>query len=203
MTNAIVTLFEMYGSGAEEIGRRVADRLGVPWVPQAFSSDEIENAQEARRQEPDDSLIARMFRVLGNTPSVLDDRGGQALFAKADYDLVQDNTRHVLESTRNGGVLLGRNGAVILADRPEAVHVLLTGNVEDRVARAARSAGIDQERARRRQESEDELRAEMSQRLYHWDPRDPARYDLVINTSRIDPEAVADIIVDASRAKTG
>jgi len=202
MAQPIVTLFELYGSGAEAIGPRVAEELGVQWEPQAFTSASIEEAETARIEQPDESRLSRIFRTLGGGPSVLEDRGGQALFDKSDYELVQENNRHVLEATKEGGVILGRNGAVILADRPGAVHVLLTGAVEDRVARAA-AAGISREQAARRQVREDAIRAEMSQKLYHWDPRDASRYDLVINTSRLDVPASVEIIVRASRARAG
>ena len=203
MAQPIVTLFELYGSGADDIGPRVADALGVQWEPQAFTSASIEEAEAARIEQPDDSLLSRIFRTLGGSPSVLEDRGGQALFATSDYELVQENNRHVLEATKDGGVILGRNGAVILADRPGAVHVLLTGAVGDRVARAAAAAGISGEQAARRQVREDAIRAEMSQKLYHWDPRDPSRYDLVINTSRLDVPTSVEIIVRASRGTAG
>jgi cytidylate kinase len=94
--------------------------------------------------------------------------------------------------------LLGRLAALgYAADVP----VLLTGAVEDRVARAAAAAGISREQAARRQASEDAIRAEMAQKLYHWDPRDPARYDLVVNTSRIDIPTVIEVIVTASRSR--
>jgi len=43
----------------------------------------------------------------------------------------------------------------------------------------------------------------MSQKLYHWDPRDPSRYDLVINTSRLDVPTSVEIIVRASRGTAG
>ena len=204
MTRPVVTLFEMYGSGAAEIGPRVAETLGVPWVPQALSSESIEEAEVARAADPDEGLLSRILRILGGTPNpVQDDSGGQALFAALDHDMVQQNTRTVLDATRNGGVILGRNATVILADRPHAVHVLLTGRVDDRVARAARAAGISSDRAARRQVKDDAVRREMSQRLYSWDPQDPARYDLVINTSRIDVQRSAEIIVAASRAALG
>ena len=199
----IVTLFELYGSGAEEIGPRVAEALGVPWEPQAFTSSTLENAEAALADDPDDSRLSRIFRTLGGGPGILEDRGGRALFAQSDYELVQDNNRHVLEATRNGGVILGRNGAVILADRPNALHVLLTGTVDDRVARAAAGSGISREQAARRQVREDALRAEISRKLYHWDPREPSRYDLVINTSRIDVTTSVEIIVQGSRGRLG
>ena len=200
VTKPVVTLFEMYGSGAAEIGPKLAETLGVPWVPQALSSESIEEAEVARASDPDEPLLSRILRMLGGTPNPLqDDSGGQALFAALDHQMVSQNTRTVLEATRNGGVILGRNATVILADRPRTVHVLLTGRVEDRVARAARAAGISSEKAARRQVKEDAVRREMSQRLYAWDPQDPARYDVVINTSRIDVGRCAEIILLTSR----
>ena len=199
MPKPIVTLFELYGSGAELIGPAVAEELGLPWEPQAFASETIEAATAARSEDPDDSLLSRIFRTLGGGPGVLDDRSFRALFDATDYELIQENTRHVLESTKDGGVILGRNGAVILADRPGALHVLLTGRSEDRIARAAETAGISHEQAARRLEVEDSIRAEISQRFYHWDPRDPSRYDLVVSTSRLDIPTTVEIIVTASR----
>jgi cytidylate kinase len=38
-------------------------------------------------------------------------------------------------------------------------------------------------------------------RLYGWDPREPTRYDLVLNTGTLGPDACVDIIVHASRVK--
>jgi cytidylate kinase len=114
---------------------------------------------------------------------------------------VNENNRHVLAITKDGGVILGHNGAVILADRPEALHVLLIGKLQDRIARGAEAARITREQAMRRQASEDSIRTEMSEKLYHWDPRDPSYYDLVINTSRVDIPTSIDLIVTASRRR--
>ena len=97
---------------------------------------------------------------------------------------------------------MGRNGAFILADRPGALHVMLDGPLEQRIVRAAQEAGISQERAARRQKNEDRVRANMSIKLYGWDPRDPARYDLVVNTGRMDPDTCVEIIVNACRSKS-
>ena len=38
----IITLFEAYGSGALEVGPRLAARLGVPWIGQSQSSEKLE-----------------------------------------------------------------------------------------------------------------------------------------------------------------
>jgi len=70
-----------------------------------------------------------------------------------------------------------------------------------RVERAARASGISTDRAAKRQRREDAVRADMSIQLYGWDPREPARYDLVLNTGTLGAAACADIIVHAYRTK--
>jgi hypothetical protein len=97
---------------------------------------------------------------------------------------------------------VGRNGAFILATWPGALHVRLDAAVQQRVERAARSGGITPDRAAKRQRREDALRADMSIRLYGWDPREPTRYDLVLNTGTLGLDACVDIIVHARRVKT-
>lgn len=193
----IVTLFETYGSGASYVGPRVAQALGVPFHPQAFSSEEIERAMTARENE---GLLSRVFSALGGSYAALD--GPAVAMAQQDnYDLIMDNTRTVTEAASEGGVITGRNGAFILADWPGALHVLLDGPLQERIQRAADESGIDAERAARRQKREDQVRADISIELYGWDPREPTRYDLVVNTGTMTLDACVDIIVQAARLK--
>src|SRR5919199_2209363 len=159
----VVTLFESYGSGASYIGPRVAQALGVPFHEQAFSSQQIEDAAEQRQ---DEGVISRFFGTVGGSyagiegPSV-------AMAQRDDYELVLENTRIVRDQAKQGGVIMGRNGALILASWPGALHVKLDGPLAQRIERAARDSGIDIQRAAKRQKREDQVRAEMSIELYH------------------------------------
>jgi cytidylate kinase len=190
----VVTLFEQYGAGADYVGHAVARALGLPYHPQAFSSAEIETGGTDPTAE--NAVLATVFSVLGGSFRGLDGRE-VATTQRQRYDLVLENNRRVHELADEGGVIVGRNAAVILADRPATVHVLLTGAEPDRVRRAAGEAGIPPERAAARLRREDQVRADMSLTLYGWDPRLPDRYDLVFNTSRIDLDRVVDAILAA------
>jgi cytidylate kinase len=194
----VVTLFESYGSGAGVIGPRLADALGIPFHEQAFSSEQLERNAELREKE---GLLARVFSAMGSSSFGGVDVGDVSAGQRDNYDLVMQNTATVQERARIGGVIVGRNGAYILADWPTALHVKLDGPLEQRIARAAQEAGISAARAARRQKNEDKIRADMSLELYGWDPRDPTRYDLVVNTGRMDLDACVEIIAQASRAK--
>lgn len=43
----------------------------------------------------------------------------------------------------------------------------------------------------------------MSMELYGWDPRDPLRYHLVVNTGRVDLDAAVEMIAQAWRITAG
>ena len=195
----VVTLFESYGSGASYIGPRVAQALGVPFHPQAFSSEEIENAMVERESE---GPLSQVFSAMGG--QYLGIEGASVAMAQQDkYDLAIENTRTVVEDARQGGVITGRNGALILAAWPGALHVLLDGPLQQQIERAAKESGIDTARAAKRQKREDQVRADMSIELYGWDPRETARYDLVVNTGTMDLDACVDVIIAAARIKAG
>jgi cytidylate kinase len=193
----VVTLFESYGSGASYIGPRVAQALGVPFHEQAFSSQQIEDAAERREGE---GVLSRFFGALGGSYAGLEGPS-VAMAQRDDYELVLENTRIVQEQANQGGVITGRNGAMILANRPGTLHVKLDGPLAQRIERAARDSGIDIQRAAKRQKREDQVRAEISIEFYHWDPRDTDRYDLVVNTGTMDLDTCVDIIVAAARIK--
>jgi cytidylate kinase len=190
----VVTLFGYFGSGVDYVGHKVAEGLGLPFHQQAFSSEAIEAGQAAVDEQG--AVLAQVFAVMGGAYGGFDGRDVAAT-QRQKYELIMDNNRQVWAFADEGGVILGRNGAIILAERPNTLHVLLTGAVEDRVERAAMEAGITLEQAARRQVHEDQVRADMSRVLYGWDPMLPDRYDLVLNTSRIPLDAVVRAILDA------
>jgi cytidylate kinase len=198
----VVTLFESYGSGASYVGPRIASALGLPFHEQAFSSEQLEDAVAKRESE---GVLSRVFGAMGGAYSSFAglEGPGVALAQRDNYSIVMENTRSVKQMAREGGVILGRNGALILADRPATLHVRLDGPLDRRIARAAQESGISTDRAARRQKREDQLRAEMSIELYGWDPRQDDRYDLVVNTGTMDLDTCVAVIVQAVRIKAG
>lgn len=191
----VVTIFEAYGAGADEVGQKVADKLGLPFHAQAFSS-----AQLADEALGNNAILVRVMSTLGGAYGGLESR--DIVAAQQDrYDLVAQNNADVRRFADEGGVIVGRNGALILADRPNTLHVLLTGEVEDRVTRAAQQLGITIAQAASRRAKEEDVRREMSRNLYGWDPMTPDRYDMLINTTRVGIDRASDAIVDAVQTR--
>ena len=188
----VVTLFGLVGAGAEVVAREVAAGLGLPYHPQAFSSDTIAGAPVSSAE--DRATLAKVIEVLGAVFGEQQHRDEKHVAMLRD-ELVEDNTRVVLDYAGKGGVIVGRNAARILWERPRALHVLLTGEQQARHRRAAVEMGLPLERAATRADREDEVRADTSIVLYGWDPRVPEGYDVVIDTSRVSVAAAAAAIV--------
>lgn len=192
LARPVVTLFEQYGAGAQSIGQAVAARLGLPFHAQAFSSEDLEAADNRLAAN---AILASVLSTLGGAYGGFEGRD-IVTTQEQKRDLVMHNNKVVWEEADQGGVIVGRNGAVILAQRPNTWNVLLTGDREDRIRRAAREQNLSEDMARRRQAKEDEVRVQMSQVLYGWNPAaDRDRYDLVLDTSTIsDQVAVSRIL---------
>lgn len=194
----VVTLWETYGCGMQEIAVRVAAELGLHLHQQAFSSEDIE-AREA--QSESQGLFSRIVAAIGSaTPNNESDALPATIAASSKSELVTKNTETVIRSAREGGIILGRNATVILAHRPRTLHVKLDGSKEFRIQNAATLRGISPDRATKRQETEDKVRADMSIDLYRWDPRTSEAYDLVLNVGTFDQDTVVKMIVDAAHA---
>ena len=194
----VVTIFEMYGSGASEVGPAVARALGVPWVSQAYSSEDLEAAEGRGAEE--DNFLTRILATLGRTAASADVGVFSGQLEMLD---AEDAVRELRVQCSEGAVVLGRNATVIMADEPRALPVKLDGPIDVRVARAAEVAGLDLAHARARQVREDSARAAMSQRLFNWDPRHNDHFDLVVNTGQLSLTMTVDLILAAYRLKAG
>jgi len=195
----IITIWELYGCGMEEIAARVAEQLGLPLHGQAFSSEQIEVATAERER---DGAFGRFLRNL-SPATIPNSSAADAVLQEAQT--VEDTAREVMSTVNGfaaqGGVILGYNGAYLLRGRPGALHVKLVGKPDARIARGAKLAGISEERSAKRQPIEDEFRRELSLRIFRFDPTGDDYYDLVIDSTRFAEDDVVALIVAAAKAR--
>ena len=203
MTNGsgaqIITIWELYGCGMERIAARVADQLKLPLHGQAFSSEQIEESMAQRERE---GAFGRFLRHLAPAAIPNSSAGDVAIQeARTVEDTAREVTADVNAFADQGGVILGRNGAFLLHERPNALHVKLVGQTAARVANAAEQFGISQEQSARRQPLEDDFRRELSLQVFRFDPTTDDYYDLVVDATRFDEDDVVALIVTAARAR--
>lgn len=199
----VVTVSASYGTGGSRIARRVAEELGLPFVDRAIPTAV---AAELGIAVPDVEMhddtgprgLERVMRSLAAVGPVsgIDFRVdfGDRSFCEATEQVICDHARST------GGVILGRAGAVVLRDRPGALHVRLDGPVERRVAQAMRLEGIDRATAQRRLRDNDTTRAAYVRVFYGEDATDAALYHAVLDATALDPETCVDVIARLARA---
>src|SRR5215213_3853667 len=138
----IVTVAAEHGAAGDLVAPRVADALGVPFLDRALPASLAAASIESQRP-------SRLVGSLARTSSIL--AGEQVERMDLNEGRIRADLAEFLASaSSSGGVVLGRGGALVLADSPTALHVLLTGDRRGRVERVANREGIDSDEADRR-----------------------------------------------------
>ncbi|VFM98932.1 MAG: Cytidylate kinase [Candidatus Kentron sp. G] len=96
----------------------------------------------------------------------------------------------------HGGVILGRGGSFILADKP-VFRVHIVGSLAPCTARVAAREGITLEEAKRKIKQKNKARRNYIKTLFKCDNNDPTHFDLVINSDHLPPSRIADLIFEA------
>ena len=97
--------------------------------------------------------------------------------------------------------MLGRAGALVLADVPGALHVRLTGPRDARIAQGAELERLDRATAERHLDESDRAREAYVRHFYRCDPKDAAHYHLVIDSTALALDACVALIADAALAR--
>jgi hypothetical protein len=184
----LVTIASQHGAGGDLIAPRVADALGAPLLDRALPAD-----PEERRPGGVVSSLARASTVLADAHvERLDLNEGHLRAELAEFLARAEST---------GGVVLGRGSMVVLADAPGALHVLLTGPREARIARVAARTGVGRDEAERRVRAHDGARLEYIRRAFAVEGDDRALYHLIIDTVAVGIDTAVELVVTASRAR--
>lgn len=200
----VVTISASYGAGGSVVAPAVAARLGLPLLDRLVSPELAHEAGPAERlteAEEQATPQHRFFAYLAHAapfgPSV-----PAPITATDDDQVIRSRAESGIAEMRraNGGVILGRAGAVVLAGRPLAFHVRLDGPRKRRELAATRIEGVTAEQAAATLVETDRARTAYVKRLYRADPTDPKLYHLVIDSTVLPHDVVADLIVAAARA---
>jgi cytidylate kinase len=198
----VVTLSASYGAGGSQVGPRLAERLGLPFLDRAIPTAVAERLavpladalvhDEAVRSVLERLLLrfapaAQTFAGATPAPEIVDERS----YLRCTEDVIR-------ERAARGCVILGRAAAVVLRDEPGALHVRLDGPPERRIAQGMAGEGIDRETAERHMRETDRARETYVQQFYGVDARDAALYHLVIDSTVLSLDACVALIAAAA-----
>ncbi len=200
----LITVSASYGAGGSIVAPALADRLGLPFLQRATTSeghlsepgpcDEQLSADEVKAT-PVHRLIAAFTQAIPAGPTQSPpSTHHQDVHLRADGEAAI----HRLAAA-GGGVILGRAAAVVLG-KDRGFHVRLDGPSQRRIVLGARIEGISEEQARDRLCAADKARIAYVRRLYRTDPADPSLYHLVIDSTAIPLDNVIELVLLAARS---
>jgi MFS family permease len=203
----VITISSPLGAGGDRIARNLSDRLSLPFIDRAIPvavADElgVSVADAEARDERPEGGIGRLLAAAA---------AGETLFGAevsppelGDAESYKLATEAALwEQIAQGGVVLGRAGAVVLADYPNALHVRFTASDGTRRERLAALGGYAPDEARRLMDLTDRARNIYAHQLYGVDFTDPSLYDVVVSTDGLDLDRAEEIVVNAAASRMG
>ncbi len=196
MEKRIITISREFGSGGRTIGRKVAERLGVPFydkelvdqiaLESGFAPKFIEENGE---HAPGKSRLSYAFANQG-IPGVMNG------LSTADF-LWSIQCNVILQLAEAGPcVIVGRNADYILKDRKDVLDVFIHADMDYRADRIVRLYGESEKSPVARLQEKDKRRQINYQ---HYTGRiwgNANNYDLCLNSATIGIDNCVDIIVN-------
>ncbi len=202
----VVTISASYGAGGPDVGPAVAARLGLPFHDRAIPA-RVAGLLGVSRDDAeanDERVLSGLWRLLASLGTMPDPVGGVLpTHSHPAEHAYRQHTETVLHEIADGGggVVLGRGGAMVLHDRPDALHVRLDGPPEDRLRAAVQRYGRPREELRRELTANDTTREAYVRYFYRCDPAAARHYHLVLDGTALPLETVVDLVVTAARAR--
>ena len=205
---AVITISRQFGAGGITLGKMIADSLGYTFADSdiiqrvAKEANVSTNWVEAFEKDAgskvsrfvSNMVSKRMLnRVLGDERGYLDEK------IYLDYLVL------IIAQCADEGdvVIIGRGSQYILNDHPDAIHILLMDEFENRVKFMMDKYEMSHKKAKRTVTNEDRRRTNLYKRLGKSDYDDPNLYHQVLNMGRVGLEEARDIVLEMVKHKEG
>ena len=203
---SVVCVSHATGSGGEEIGKQVAERLGYLYldeeiVARAAAQGGLET-RDIADEEQQRSFARRVLEVLaegGGDAWMLGTGAAAAMESVRPADIRALIRETVAQTAARGRVVIVAH-ADSYAIEPSAasLRVLVTASPKTRARRVATKEAVGEAQAVRTIKDADAARRDYLKRFYGVDRETPTDYDLVINTDVFSTEQAADIVSQAA-----
>lgn len=206
MVCRVICISRSLGAGGDEVGRRVAKKLGFRYTDQEIIVRAAEKAgvtpESAAQAEHTPGLITRILESIGSTPDPVG-WSASALLPSPTKSSYQGLFEEVIRETADRGdvVIVAHGASIPIADMGGLLRVLVTASPRVRAERLAREANLDASEARKAIVESDRQRREYLRRFYDIRQELPTHYDLVVNTDVLALPLAAQLVVSAAKGQ--
>ncbi len=196
---AVITISRQFGAGGKTLGKMIADEFGYTFADSEIikSVAEMANVSTHFVETVEKEAGGKFSRFISKTVSkplverVLKDERGYI-----DEEIYLDYLVLIIAQMGDDGnvVILGRGSQYILNDHPDAYHVLLIDEFENRVQFMMANYDLSKSRAAQVVRAEDKRRKNLYQKLGKTDYDNPFLYNLVLNMSKLSLEQALQLV---------
>jgi CMP/dCMP kinase len=209
MAPPVITVTRQYASGGSDVARLVAAQLEWDVIDNEFVDAVARRAglpadEVAQREERAPGLLERLARTLAAaSPELFVASATVPTVEQDEATIVQVTERVIAEAAAHGRiVLVGRGAQVVLAQRPDALHVYVVAPKPWRTRLAVERLGVNEAEVDRLVDETDRQRDQYVKTYYGRQRQDISNYDLIVNTARVGIDGAAALVVaEAHRRK--
>ena len=198
----IITIGRQFCSGGSEVGRKLSERLGIPYYDknlyeyaakkQGFSTKYVKEIEET----PTGSFLYSLAMF----PYV--DFGADNMIPSG-IAIAADQTNYILEKAKEGPcIFVGRCADSILSDRKDVLNVFIYSDTATRIKRAEERYGLSEKEAAKSIQQTDKYRASYYNMNSNkkWGMKES--YHLMLDSGMLGIDGVVDILEKIYRDKT-
>ncbi|MDN5333785.1 MAG: hypothetical protein PWP59_1047 [Sphaerochaeta sp.] len=149
-TNTVFTIGRQFGSGGRQVGKNLAEKLGIPFYDKELIAISAQDSglSEALFSNADEKATSSIFYslVMGNYPMASGALGVTEMPLNDQLFLIQNKTIKRLAS-EGPCVIVGRCADYILREMKNTINIFIHADLENRVERAIRVYEVEEKKA--------------------------------------------------------
>ncbi len=203
----VITINRELGSGGRTVGRKLAEKLKVPFYDKALinelkekfnlSVEEIEKLKGNKHQWWREIINTAMYLGQGMNETWYYQRMAgqeQHLLTSSDmFEVEKEVLKNVAEE--DSCVIAGRSGFYVFANHPNHLSVLIQAPFEHRIQRIMTKQNLSHEEAEKIIKKVDQMRENYVTKYTGKSRYDARNYDLVINMEGKTEDEIVDLIL--------
>lgn len=191
--NIVITIAREYGSGGRYVGKLIAEKLGIKLYDKNFItkvayetglSEEYIKENEQKRE-----VLAGL-----NNGYYFGLNNSDELFIK-EAEIIKEIAE------KESCVIIGRCADFILKDRKDVLKVFVYSDMENKIKRATKYYGLDEQKAEKEIKRIDKLRANHYKHYTEQEWDNHSNYDICINSDELGVEKAAEVICEMVKEK--
>ncbi len=191
----IICINREYGSGGHEIGKKVAEKLNIPF----YDSEILEAAVEKLGIDKD--LLSKGDEKLKGKLlyTALYEGDNSEYYGKSSNDILFDTEKQILldAAKESDAVMVGRCSSEIIRNNTNAkvISIFISANLEDRIKRKMKQENKDEKIIIEEIKKKDKTRSAYYKYHTGMEWASPSSYDFTLNTSSLGIDRTVDLLV--------